>query len=174
MPPNPNDPVWDVYDQLRTARLNVKYYAARLARLRRINLTIDVLLAVAAPTSAVTGFLFLNTDPGRLTWNVVTGVAAIAALVNPFLKLPDHIATTEKMLTSYRSLDHDLSSIHVHVRASRAYTSPLKSLFREALARKREIVEDYLEPNENRRLKAKCIIQVNRELPAEGFFVPEK
>jgi hypothetical protein len=42
-----NHPVWDVYDEARTARLNVRYYERQLASLRRKNISLEVIIALS-------------------------------------------------------------------------------------------------------------------------------
>jgi len=50
-----NHPVWSLYDEIRTARLNVKYYGRRLEFLERRNFAFELILLASAPTSAIAG-----------------------------------------------------------------------------------------------------------------------
>jgi hypothetical protein len=47
------NPVWALYNELRTARLTVKYLQRKLRTLKRINLSYEIIRAVA-------GFSFLQ------------------------------------------------------------------------------------------------------------------
>ncbi len=50
-----NHPVWNVYDELRTARLNVKYYTRRIVVVQRLEVAFTVAFALAAPATAILG-----------------------------------------------------------------------------------------------------------------------
>ena len=104
-------PVWVVYDLYKTARLNVKYYAARLNSIERQNFFIELIIAIAAPTSAITGIWLLKTDAGQELWKYVAGVAAFAAELKPVLKLPAKIKLMEQCLAGYRSLEYDVAPL---------------------------------------------------------------
>ncbi|ELB2184817.1 TPA: hypothetical protein JG821_004456 [Vibrio parahaemolyticus] len=46
-------PVWQVYDLLRTAKLNEKYFGRRLKKYVVINNTMEFFIAATASTSAI-------------------------------------------------------------------------------------------------------------------------
>jgi hypothetical protein len=50
--------VWDVYDSLRTARMNEYYYAAKLDETAKKNRGVEIAIAIATPTSAVATLRF--------------------------------------------------------------------------------------------------------------------
>jgi len=79
--------VWGVDDLLRTARLNVKYYSARLAFFQRCNFLLELVLAITAPSSAVAGLWFWKTSTGEFAWTTLGVVAALAAVLKPLLQL---------------------------------------------------------------------------------------
>lgn len=45
-------PVWNVYNEQRTARLNILYLQAKLKRLHRESFWMELVIAVSASTSA--------------------------------------------------------------------------------------------------------------------------
>lgn len=59
-----NNAVWDIYDNYRTARLNVKYHCIRLERLEKWNSVLEILVAITAPGSVISGLWFLKTQSG--------------------------------------------------------------------------------------------------------------
>ena len=63
-----NHPVWEVYNLLRTARLNCKYYGGLLHNAERINWWIQLIIAISLPTSAIAGFEIWATGAGSLFW----------------------------------------------------------------------------------------------------------
>jgi len=81
-------PVWEVYDLYRTARLNVKYYSELLHRTEIKNFLLDLILLCSAPTSAVAGLWFWETEIGHEVWKYFGVIAAFAAVLKPlFVKL---------------------------------------------------------------------------------------
>ncbi len=99
-----NNPVWTVYDKLRTARLNVKYYSRRLEQIERENFWIELILLVTAPTSAIAGLWFWNTEYGSLAWKYLGVIAAVAAILKPLLALTKKIKDFESVVGGYRTL----------------------------------------------------------------------
>ncbi len=166
-------PVWTVYDRLRTARLNVKYYGSRLASTERLNFTLEMVLAASAPTSAVAGLWFWSTDLGKLLWQWLGVAAALAAIAKPLLGLTKRIKDYENLLSGYRSLDYDLMEIKSLIEQKRKYDASLQGDFKRALAKERVLVGKNPESRECRRVKETCEKAVIIELPAESFYVPE-
>lgn len=169
-----NHPVWTVYDRLRSARLSVKYYSARLEKWERINLTIEYVLLAAAPSSAVAGFWFWNTEIGNYVWQGFAGLAAILALAKPPLNITKRIKDYEGVLVGYRTLEYDLMEIKTLVEQRGKYDQTLQSEFKKALQRERTLVAKTPETRENRKVRAACEQEVLQELPAKNFFVPEE
>jgi hypothetical protein len=48
--------VWDVYDSLRTARFNELYWLSKLNVVRKRNRNLQLVVAIATPSSAVATF----------------------------------------------------------------------------------------------------------------------
>ncbi len=168
-------PVWQVYDQYRTARLNVRYYSARAVSLRRTTQAFDMFLAICAPTSAVAGFYVWQSQLGAPIWQFLAGMAAVIAIIRPFLHLTERLESVEQALTGYRALDSDLEQLTALIQQKGEYDRESQKKLQRALKRKEAIIGRLTrtEP-ENRKLKSACTEMVNRELPAEAFFVPEK
>src|SRR5260370_10214406 len=106
-----DNPVWTVYDKLRTARLNVKYYSRRLQFFERLNLSMESVLMATAPSSAVAGLWFWNTEWGTYAWQYLGAVAAIVAVAKPLLGLTKRVKDYEGILSGYRTLEYDLMEI---------------------------------------------------------------
>lgn len=166
-------PAWDVYDQLRTARLNVKYYSARLACLQRRNMFMEIVLAISAPTSAIAGLWFWSSPIGNLIWKCFGVLAAFIAGIKPFLKITEKIKSVEETLIGYRTLDHDLQNITIKIRQKACFDKDLQKEFQRALERKRAISTKEPELQEMIQLKEKCEEETLKELPHSNFFIPE-
>lgn len=167
-------PVWTVYDKLRTARLNVKYYSKRLTSLERRNFWIEMVLLATAPSSAVAGLWFWATDIGKIVWQYMGIVAAVAAIAKPPMNLTKRIKDIESVLSGYRTLEFDLMEIKSLVEQKRHYDAPLQSEFKKAMQREKALVGRTPETRENRKLIIACKLEVLKELPKERFFVPEE
>jgi len=166
--------VWGVYDLLRTARLNVKYYSARLAYFQRWNLFLEVVLAITAPSSAVAGLWFWKTSTGQLAWTTLGVVAAFAAVLKPLLQLDKKVGSYTETLAGYRALEHDLFKIKELVAQRQAYDQDLQSDFQKALDRKGALVSRDPEVATKEKLKQRLVAEVSKELPAADFFVPQE
>lgn len=165
--------VWAVYDLLRTARLNTKYYSARIDTLKKKQFWLDVLLAVSAPSSAIAGLWLWEYPAGEIAWKVLAVITAVVAVVKPLLQYGPKIQAMEEVLSGYKALDHDLYTLQLDIQRERAYTPRLQNLFKEALARKGVLIGREIEHKEDGVLKSRLEIGIHKELPAEAFFVPE-
>jgi len=167
-------PVWAVYDKLRTARLNVKYYSRRLQSIEHINCWIEFVLLASAPSSAVAGLWFWDQPLGKIAWQYFGVVAAIAALTKPLLTLPKQIKEFESVLSGYRVLEYDLMEIKVLVEQKQRYDAQLQTEFKKAMQREKTLVGKTPETREKLKIKSLCEAEVLQELPRESFFVPEE
>lgn len=166
-------PVWAVYDKLRSARLNVKYYGSRLHQFERLNLTIEYILLATAPSSAIAALWFWNTEIGKPIWQSIGVIAAVAAVAKPPLNLTKRIKDYEAILSGYRTLEYDLLEIKTLVEQRKKYDQALQSELKKALQREKTLVAKTPETRENKKLKRECEEEVLRELPADRFFIPE-
>ena len=166
--------VWAVYDKLRTARLNVKYYSRRLQTLERTNFWLELILLASAPTSAIAGLWFWDQPIGKVAWQYFGIVAAIAAVLKPLLTLTKRIKDVESVLSGYRILEYDLMEIKTMVEQKKKYDASLQSELKKALQREKTLVGKTPETRENAQIKNLCVGEVLQELPRESFFVPEE
>ena len=167
-------PVWTVYNELRTASLNVKYYSARLTSLNRRNFWLEFTLAATAPGSAIAGLFFWETEFGSFAWKLLGIITALLAVAKPFLKLTDRITKIEQTLTGYRGLNFDLSKIKTMIEQTKFYDNNLQDQFSIALERKKELLVNAPESYEIKDLKKKCQKEVLKEFPVESFFIPKE
>lgn len=167
-------PVWSVYDKLRTACLNVKYYSRRLQAIERLNFCIEFVLAATAPTSAIAALWFWNTDYGQVVWKYFAVIAAITAVSKPLLNLTKRTKEYESILSGYRTLEYDLREIQSLIEQKRKYDQPLQLEFKKALQREKALIAKSPETRECARVKRKCEAEVLRQFPLDSFFVPEE
>jgi len=168
---NCDHPIWDVYDQYRTARLNVRYYQYGLKRLRRHNFRIELVLAISV-SSGVAGLWFWETAVGGIVWKIFLTLAAFTAVVKPLLKLSDRIQEQSVILAAWRELDDELEKLSILVRQCGKYDSELQNRFLSLMEKRSHIVKSETDEAIDEKLRQKCYEQVNLELPYDEFFVP--
>jgi hypothetical protein len=168
-----DNPVWDVYDLQRTARLNVKYYTQRLSQIERDNFLLELIVAITAPSSAVAGLFFWDTEVGKDVWQYLGVLAAFFAVLKPLLKLSDKIKKFEESLTGYKTLDYDLQIIAAQIKQKKEYTQGLQKEFNRALDRKGKLAKVEPVRKENKKLKNKLQREVCSEFPSNHFYIPQ-
>ncbi len=167
-----NHPVWNLYEELRTARFNVRYYELQLSSLRRKNFIIEFVIALSV-SSGVAGLWLWQNLVGGFIWKALVTLAAFFAVLKPLIRLSDQIQQKSKVLTSWRLLDHGLQNLTLLVRERRNYDEEMLNRFHTLMDTKSTIIQD--EPLEcvDEKLRTKCYKKVLQELPVNSFFVPE-
>jgi len=168
-----NHPVWDVYDLLRTARLNVKYYSHRLDQIEKQNFTLELIILCSAPTSAVAGLWFWEGEIGSVVWKWFGVIAAFAAIIKPLLSLTKKIKAFDSVLSGYKILEHDLSEIKIMISQKQKYDLPAQTEFKKALKRRGSLIGKDPETKHKCDLKKQCEREVLEELPSESFYIPK-
>jgi hypothetical protein len=168
-----SNPVWDIYDEFCTARLNVKDHSVKLAHRKNLNTAIELTLAIATPSSAAAALWFWDTQFGRPVWQYVGALAVILAVTKPILRLTDKIQAYEERLTGYRQLECELHAIALRISQKRRYDRAAKARFDEAVKKKGALAEKPLELNPDKRLIRTLRLEIETELPPENFYIPQ-
>jgi hypothetical protein len=169
-----NNAVWDIYDNYRTARLNVKYHCIRLERLEKWNSVLEILVAITAPGSVISGLWFLKTQSGLEVWKYMSAVAAIAGFLKPFFKLGQKIKFYEQTLSGYRALEYDLYEIILRIRDEGTYSSASKKMFEAAIKKKKVLATNPPENTHDKKLIEKLFKEVIDEIPTNLLYIPEE
>jgi hypothetical protein len=167
-----NNPVVEICNQYRTARLNVRYLEAKLKSWRRANFWLELLIGVSASSVAAKAWFFQG-DLGGYVWKILTGVAVLLIIVKPLMKLSERIRDSEDRLAGYKTLDFFLERILISIREKKAYDRELHSQFSVALDMKQKLIEKDRGPEPNEKLLEHCYKKVLKELPDDSFYVPE-
>src|SRR4030043_846554 len=172
---NRDNPVWDVYNEFRTARLNILYYSHQLRNLILINTTIEILIAIFT-SSTIASIWFWKTDVGQCAWQIFGVISAILAILKPILKMTDTITKKSEIASAYRELDQDFLRLKIMINQEKKYDESLKKEFEILLKKKGEIVSKYKDDDgpPSTRLLNRCFGQVNNELPVENFYIPKE
>lgn len=171
-------PVWDVYNEYRTARLNVKLTNKKLVNLKRYNFFIEVLLAITAASSGLASVIvslwFFKIAIGEYIWKILIGLTAVIAVIKPFLKLPERIQNESELFTEIKSLDHDFRTLIILINQCKKYDDDLKTQFFKLLDKKGNIEKKSTAEYVKKRLKVRYEQEVMQELPSDKFFIPEE
>lgn len=170
--PAAQHPVWVVYDRLRTARLNVKYYGIRADWLQSLNQAMEVMLLITAPTSVLTGIAFWNTAIGKPVWQTLGIIAGLVAMMKPVFRFPARIRDYESTISGYRALDYDLSALREKIEQHGRYDETLQSEYNEIVARFKATETGEPEKVANKKIRDACTEEVLRELPVGSFYIP--
>jgi hypothetical protein len=167
-------PVWDVYDEFRTARLSHKYYCGKLARLERSNFWLECVLAGTASGSAIAALTFWRTNDGKIAWTGLTILSALLAVIKPLVKLTDRIQRIDAVAVGYSLLDHDYHKLQIAISQDGKYTNEHQVRFRALLERGTELKkQESVERTIDETLRRKCSRAVENELPTTKFLIPE-
>jgi hypothetical protein len=166
-------PVWTLYDRLRTARLNVKYYGRLLLRLQRWNMGIEISLAVATSTS-IGGLWIWEAGVGAIVWKLIAVPTAVMAVCKPLLALTKRIKEIESLVTGYRLLDFELMEIGTKVEQKKEFDSALRNQLNKVIQQEKTLISRAPEPRPSKKILKQCREEVEQELPVDSFYVPEK
>jgi hypothetical protein len=165
-------PVWDVYDEFRTARLNVKYHCARADRVRKTNTWVEGILAVAAPSSAIAGFAVWETYWGAVAWTGLSCIAALLAVIKPAMKLTETLRRHDELVTGWRDLESDFEVLTARIRQAKRYDDAMSERLLELVEKKRKLRAKEFATSTDTALIRKCTDEVGAELPRDAFYIP--
>jgi len=171
---NLQHPVWNVYDQLRTSRLNILYYSAKLKFAERLQLIMQLILAAAVPSSAVAGFKIWDFWLGQYAWEIFVSLSSFIAFIQPFIGLQKKIKKLDELVVGYKILYFDLIDIKHKIENDQKYATTHKKVFKAALDRRKKLEIKETGLWENNSLRKKCQEIVKNELPAKYFYIPEE
>ncbi|EPR3587281.1 hypothetical protein ACU440_004524 [Vibrio alginolyticus] len=166
-------PVWEVYDLLRTAKLNEKYFGYRLQKYVRINNLMEFTIAATASTSAIAGLTLWSDGIGGVFWQVFLVISAAISVAKPILGITKRVRLYEEVLSEYRVLSYELMQLKVSISTTREYDETHKTKFNEIMEKQATLVSKSPESTEKKAVKTKCIDEVLKAYPPESFFVPK-
>lgn len=160
----------EIYDLYRTVLLNRKYYARRLDLTKKMNLWLEICLAVGT-SGTIGAWAIWKTGYGQYIWIVIAGGAAILAVIKPIVQLSKGIERYSKLYVGYSDLFYDLQEVVGDIRKSRLFTKEMSNAVKNARNRiKKLALED--DPQPRQKLLVQCYNEVNREIPPERLWIP--
>jgi len=177
---NSNHPVWDIYDEFRTARLNKKYYIIRANQLNKINFWMEFIIAFSA-SSTVVGLWFWQSALGGYAWKSLGLIVAILSIIKPMLKLSEKMTINAERVADYTNLDHEFQKLTLLIRQNKKCDTDIQQQFIKIFDKKGDIIKKYGEivkkyggEKLNRKIILKCSDEVNCELPINKFYTPKE
>jgi len=163
-----------VYDLLRDTWLNIKYYSCKLERIERLNKFLEILLAIAAPSSglAIADLVYFQQGIGQHVWQIFTAITAILAIAQPKLGHAEKIGKLKELIVGYRDLEHDITKIIVSVKERGQYDDELKKFFWLSMDKWGTLKNRSLDGEIDKKLQDKFTEEVIKEFPAESFYIP--
>jgi hypothetical protein len=168
--------VFEVYDLLRTAMLNVEYFTIKLEDAQRKQFLLQVFLAIVVPSSGaaggVAGLKVWNTPYGGYVWGALALIATILAVAQPFLKLTEAIQAYESSVSWFRAVQGQLSELRGEIAWRKTYDERMRDQFlyiSRIFTRAKDLGPS---EKEDKELIQEIYSRIEREMPDESFYVP--
>lgn len=159
-----------LYDMYRTAALNRKYYGHKLITSRRVNLSLELLLAVMA-SSAIGAWALWKNEPGSTTWALLSSAAAVVAVAKPLVQIPKQIEKYSKLFVGHTDVCLDLQRLVGDVQQARKLPDHAQEVLSSAFERIKKMAPDD-DPKPSPRLLRKYYAEVTREIPVNRLWFP--
>ncbi len=167
--------VWDVYDDYRSAMMNVRIQKCCIQWLRRQNYLVEIPLAIVA-SSTVAGLWFWKGAAGGEAWKYLSVLAAFLAVLKPIMRIPDKIQERGEILANLSVIENELERLVKQIAHGKKYDDALFNRYNKILDLKGEHKKKYETgkyQQASKRIKGKCAQEVEQLHPGAKFFVPE-
>jgi hypothetical protein len=165
------NPIWPLYDEIRTARLNKKVLGQDIRLLENRIFGIEILIGVTT-SSSIAGLWFFQTLCGAWIWKVLGAVGILAIVLKPILKYQEEKDAKEALLIGYGLFEDQLASISREVQTNQAYDSELKKRFQRVMEDKQDLIRSGVNNRIGKKECADLLGEVEQELPHDHFYMP--
>ena len=163
--------LWQIYEVYRTALLNQLYYAAQLARYRRINSILEILVAIGTSTTTIGAWTIWNSNGGKAMWAIFAGMATVVSVIKPPLNLSGEIERFTNLHAAHAALYGDVNSLVKKIRRTHTFTDEMSKELEEATNRYEKLaVTDDLRPNQ--KLRQECTEAVKKQIRVKDLWFP--
>jgi len=163
--------VKDLQDTYRTELLNRLYYGYRLARVKRWNLFLEIVVAIGTSSAIGAWVIWQKTETGEIVWAILAGAAALVALLKPVLQLPKKVEQYSKLFVEHGNLFYQLDILEKEVTRHQGFTPETDRAYWKVLEKARGLAIDD-EPNPSKRLIKECCKEVNQKIPKSTLWRP--
>jgi len=136
------------------------------------NKALEIGLAIITP-GAIGSWAIWQIGLIQPFWTAIAALAALGAVVKPFLQWPEEIERYSKLYAGYNDLYQDLDRLVANIALKGGVTPEMLTVFRSSQARGRTlaILDD---PRPKEKLRKECRKEVNKEKPLNNFWKPPK
>jgi hypothetical protein len=159
-----------IYDKYRTSLLNVKYYGHKLIWAQRINLCMELIIAITA-CSGVSGWAIWGQEGGHQVWSIIAGTAAVLAAVKPILPLTKDISRYSKLYGGHNSNFLALKDLVERIAMEQELAGDAHDEFERICKQHRDMALDD-DPKPSRSLVTKFMREVEIQIPPEQLWCP--
>ncbi len=162
-----------VYDSYRSALLGRLYYGRKLRRYRFWNAVLDILVAVGATGSGVTGLALFTAGAGREVLPWLLAASTVLGVAKPILNLGKAIETYAQLFTGHSAIYFDLRALVEDIAIRRAVPEDLLDRY-AALRRRAAELAALHDAAEDHALIRRLTASVNTEIPANTLWYPDR
>ena len=160
-----------LYDNYRTTRMSRDYYACRLDYLQKCNLWYEIVLAVGAGGSAISGWYVWKTSAGTWVWAFIAGASAVLAILKPILQIHRQVERYSKLYTAYCDLTYDYGKLVDDITATKGITQEFRESINKTEGRYKELaLQD--DPKPSAKLLRECQIRTSKHVPDFEVWYP--
>lgn len=161
-----------LYDAYRTALLNKKYYSHQLTKLRRLDLYMEVAIAIGgAGSGGVAGLAVWGSINGRYAWLSISAAAAVLSVIKPLLQLGKQIEKYAKLYSGYTGAYFELKALVDEIKRTTASPHNFEDKYKSMMQTFKEL--DALDESpSDKSLIGILEGDVNREIPPEILWMP--
>ena len=161
-----------LYDDYRTTLLNAKYYSTQFVKYKRINVGIEIFLALTS-SSAIGAWIYWRDGFGEVAWSTLGALTAILAVLKPILQFPKTMERYQDLFGNFNTLYYDLDNLVQQVRINQAVSSDQRNLWEAAKKRLRDLVtQEDPEAEQDKAMIRALSEEVNREIPLSSLWIP--
>ncbi|MEM8565581.1 MAG: hypothetical protein AAGF85_03925 [Bacteroidota bacterium] len=168
-------PVWNVYDVLRTVRLNVLYNQIKLSKVVNWNTFFEISIAITAPSSALASIHIFQGVIGQELWRFLVAITAVLAVVKPFLGFINKIKAKEALISSYEIAFHELEKLRIEIHNTQKYDNGHMLKLEEVRTTLHDVQKKYPSTGKgDKKLASMLKAQVETEFPSASFYLPPR
>jgi hypothetical protein len=159
-----------IYDAYRTARMNVIYYGAKLGKLQRLGLAVDLIVAIGT-SSTVAALAVWDAPVMSVVRSALVGLTVLLVTIRPVLNIPRRVERYSKLYAAYMGVHSSFEAIVNEIRSSHVL-SPESRYLAESEQKRLAQTEKDDDPAPDKVLIEQAYAQVNEEVPASSLWWP--
>jgi len=160
----------EVYNLYRTALLNRKYYAHKLALWKRWNSALEVALAIGT-SGTIGAWAIWRKGAGEDVWTIFAASAALLGVIKPVIQLPKGIERYSKLYVGYSDLFYDFQAVVSDIQTTHSFSQEMGNKVANARERIKKLSLDD-DPTPNKTLVKQFYGEVNTEIPSDRLWMP--